>query len=117
MRFVPEVCPFHRSTLEKSSPCLGPADFEKSLESAKFGNSLQSGGYTRGSMRVAEKTNGFVPVIGVIHLHTSLGTFLDVALNLEQLKMTRTIDVSGSYRVLTVCMSMAHLQFSITARR
>jgi len=27
---------------------------------------------------MAEKTNGFVPVIGVIHLHTSLGTFLDV---------------------------------------
>jgi hypothetical protein len=26
----------------------------------------------------AKKTNGFVPVIGVIHLHTSLGTFLDV---------------------------------------
>ena len=43
---------------------------------------------------MAEKTNGFVPVIAVIHLHTSLGTFLDVALNLEQLKMTRTIDVA-----------------------
>jgi hypothetical protein len=28
---------------------------------------------------MAEKTNGFVPVIGVIHLHTSLGTFLDVS--------------------------------------
>jgi hypothetical protein len=27
---------------------------------------------------VTEKINDFVPVIGVIHLHTSLGTILDV---------------------------------------
>jgi hypothetical protein len=27
---------------------------------------------------MAEKANGFVPVIDVIHLHTSLGTFLGV---------------------------------------
>jgi hypothetical protein len=27
---------------------------------------------------VIEKTNDFVPVTGVIHRHTSLGTFLDV---------------------------------------
>jgi hypothetical protein len=70
---APVERPLDRRTLS------GLPDRRAWFEALNYGNFLQGSG--RAGMivlRMAERADVFVPVIVVIHLHTSLGTFLDV---------------------------------------